>query len=591
MHKRAGQQRQPVAKKPESKPVRPEAKTGMPWSAPVLAERLGDGRFAAAQRQTIAAKTGPLVGNHAFSRLLGSQTKQNLFPIQRNVGLVGAMVLSNVLATKAAVQPTIAEHESLKALDEAIDALGAESRKKSYFHEEIGSGRDELVTGLEELRGRVAETVIADKLSLNEGLANAIRQHFYLKLSRLAPYYTQVANANILAIKSTEASMRTCNITTVAMTLEGLGKTASDFQGNSSLMNQIASRLSLGTRDASSLRLPDFLQILAIYLAMVQKQNASSLNALATSNPEQFQTVMVEGAKKAANDILISDLFNTFTRQFGVSARSQTLDLSPALAVFGEYYRPFEGDLANYVRKKKNKGPKAKVTDAEKDAFRDEFTAKRKRRFRGDADRIGQKITKSGEALQKIEADITATQATLLEYEEKLKTLAAAKQTVEAQLAELTGDEADPKQVATLKASQKAQDKEQKAAAKKQKKLQNDLTKLEDKKIAQLTSQAKLQLAQGANEAVGSETNEAAEVEDALPLATYQNAVLPLMLELLGLGKQVIVNLYNHFVKLQDISTEAITVHDPGGYTRDNRVVSWDEARQMGYFKRYTIVG
>ena len=94
--------------------------------------------------------------------------------------------------------------------------------------------------------------------------------------------------------------MRTCNITTVAMTLEGLGKTASDFQGNSSLMNQIVSRLSLGTRDASSLRLPDFLQILAIYLAMVQKQNASSLNALATSNPEQFQTVMVEGAKEAA---------------------------------------------------------------------------------------------------------------------------------------------------------------------------------------------------------------------------------------------------------------------------------------------------
>ena len=69
-----------------------------------------------------------------------------------------------------------------------------------------------------------------------------------------------------------------------------------------------------------------------------------------------------------------------------------------------------------------------------------------------------------------------------------MKTLAAAKQTVEAQLAELTGGEADPKQVATLKASQKAQDKEQKAAAKKQKKLQNDLTKLEDKKIAQLTS-------------------------------------------------------------------------------------------------------
>lgn len=587
MHKRAGQQRQPVAKKPESGIVRPEAKTGIPRSVPVLAERLGDGRFAAAQRQTIAAKTGPLVGNHVFSRLLSSQTKQNLSPIQRNVGLLGAMAVNNVLAVKAAVQPTIAEHGSLTALNEAIDTLSAESRKKSHFHEEIGTGRDELVEGLGELRGRVAETVVADKLGIDEGLANAIRQHFYLKLTRLTPFYTQVANANILAIKSTEANMRTCNITTVAMTLEGLGKTTADFQGNNALMNHIVSRLSLGTQDASTLRLPDFLQILAIYLEMVRKQNASSLNGLATSNLEQFQAVMVEGARQAANNILKSDLFNSFTRQFGIPARSHTLDLNPALAVFGEYYRDFEKDLANYVRKKKNKPKEYRVSNKEKDEFRAQFTVERKANSRRNANRIDQKITEADADLQEIEADIAHTKTTLAKTSEELETLKADLTAIEAQLAEREAKEPN----APLKASQKAKSKEEKAVTKKQARLQSDLNKLEDDKMAKLTERAKLQLSQGAHTAVGSETNEVAEVEEALPISTYQNAVLPLMIELLGSGKQVIVNLHNHFVKLQAINLETITVHDPGGFERDNKEITWDEARSLGYFKRYTVVG
>lgn len=554
-----------------------------PGQITTVAERLGDERFAAAQRQTLATQTGQLVGNHTFTRLLGSQGRP---AIQRNVGILGAMALTNVLAVKSAVQPTIAAHEPLSALDAEIDALGAKSRKKSYFHEEIGAGRDELVEGLGSLRGRVAETVVADQLGINEGLANAIRQHFYLKLSRLAPYYTQQANANILAISTTEAKMRTCNLTTVAMTLEGLGKTATDFKGNDELMNNIVRRLSLETKIANALRLPDFLQILAIYLAMTRKQNASSLNALATSNLEQFQMVMVEGAKEAANDILSSELFHTFTSKFSVPARSHTLDLNPALAVFGAYYRPFEKDLETYVREKKNKPRKAPVSEKEKEAFRDEFTEKRKANARQSGRRKGDKIEQADAALVGMETDITATKTALAETNEKLATLQAELSALETQ-SNQTGGEGQ-----TTANTVKAKNKEHKLMTKKRDRLQNDLNKLEEDKMAQLTEKAKLQLAQGAYEAVGGEMEaEAAAVEETLPLTTYQNAVIPLMNELLGSGKQVIVNLHNHFVKLQAISLENIIVHDPGGIERDNKTVSWEDARTLGYFKRYTVVG
>ena len=53
-----------------------------------------------------------------------------------------------------------------------------------------------------------------------------------LKLARIAPFYTQQANANILSTTTTKAAMRTCNVTTVSMVLEGLGKTTGDFNGN-----------------------------------------------------------------------------------------------------------------------------------------------------------------------------------------------------------------------------------------------------------------------------------------------------------------------------------------------------------------------
>lgn len=241
-------------------------------------------------------------------------------------------------------------------------------------------------------------------------------------------------------------------------------------------MNHITGRLDLGTSEASSLRLPDFLQILAIYMEMVKRQNVSSLNTLATANSEQFQTVMGESAKDALNNILKSDLFGTFTKQFGISAQSDTLDLNPALAVFGAYYRPFEGDLEEYVREKKNKKKNANVSEAEKDEFREEFTAQRKAGYRKKAERLGKNITTTGEALQEIEAEITSANNKIATYDEQLKAVDEGLKGLDADMMRLNGaiaaaDKATQKtlkeQLKTIKADHKAKTKEYKGTAKK----------------------------------------------------------------------------------------------------------------------------
>src|SRR5690606_25264958 len=93
--------RKPAAQKvqPQTQPTavapRPAINGHEFGSAPALAERMGDKRFAAAQRQTFATQTGQLVGNHTFTRLLNSQSHLS---VQRNVGMLGTMALTNVLA-------------------------------------------------------------------------------------------------------------------------------------------------------------------------------------------------------------------------------------------------------------------------------------------------------------------------------------------------------------------------------------------------------------------------------------------------------------------------------------------------------------
>jgi hypothetical protein len=346
--------------------------------------------------------------------------------------------------------------------------------------------------------------------------------------------------------------MRTCNVSTVGMVLEALGKTAADFEGEHNLMDAIAAALGRET-PAANMRFPDFLQVLAIYLEMVG--NKAGLAVLAGSDPAKFEEKMGNAAMLAHGRILNSNNFNRFTSMFGVTAESHDPDLQKALTVFGKYYRPMEGDFKDFLKKK----GKEKAGGKEKDRLHDDFIDKRKAGFRWRGSRAGRDIAKAEEKLAEKDTAIQAAKDKLAGYKAKLETL-------------------DPETDGRVELEKQKADEEEK------------LRSLEAERQSTLAEITGFRLEQAASEAVGSETDEEALVEEALPIPVYKMAFIPLMQDLLGSGAQVIVIIHNHFVKLQAISEENIIVHDPAGWGKANTVVSWETARELGYFKRYNVV-
>ena len=105
--------------------------------------------------------------------------------------------------------------------------------KRSSKNEEVGEGRDELVKGFRSLRTRIAGF---DKAGLDPKVAAALKPRFYRAMNAISPFYYQGLNI-ILEFdrvnKTTgklEHVWNTCNITSLAMTLEALGKSAADYK-------------------------------------------------------------------------------------------------------------------------------------------------------------------------------------------------------------------------------------------------------------------------------------------------------------------------------------------------------------------------
>ncbi len=55
-------------------------------------------------------------------------------------------------------------------------------------------------------------------------------------------------------------------------------------------------------------------------------------------------------------------------------------------------------------------------------------------------------------------------------------------------------------------------------------------------------------------------------------------------------GNEIIINLYNHFVRFESFYDVGFIEDDPGNQTRTNNKVSWSEARKNGYFRKYTVI-
>jgi len=172
--------------------------------------------------------------------------------------------------------------------------------------------RDELVARIGQLRAQLKSMSLAD-VAPEE--ARAIRAWGFRQINELSPYYSQGRNANILEGEST----RTCNLTSLAMTLEAMGISAANYTGDVALLEQIRSA---STKDGGStkkeldkawgqneekqglggLRMPDFLQLVAVAHEMEKGKSLSK--ALA----------------KAWNSILSPESLRTYATKFGVNA-------------------------------------------------------------------------------------------------------------------------------------------------------------------------------------------------------------------------------------------------------------------------------
>ena len=80
------------------------------------------------------------------------------------------------------------------------------------------------------------------------------------------------------------------------------------------------------------------------------------------------------------------------------------------------------------------------------------------------------------------------------------------------------------------------------------------------------------------------------DMQTVLSIETYKAGFVPQVSAAMKNGDQVVLNLYNHFVRLQSLDDDGFTVDDPGRYKSESMHVSWAKGIADGYFRGYTIV-
>jgi hypothetical protein len=187
---------------------------------------------------------------------------------------------------------------------------GAFAGSKRHLNEESGAKRDELVKGIEELRGLVDGF---EKAGLAPDVAEGIKRGFYHAINRISPYYYQHKNIILEYVEGRGGEkahkFNTCNITSTAMALEALGKTPGDYK-HQHLIPAIAAVFKrdidvkatdkVGTA-LTGLRLPDYVAMAAIAREMGFKPG--SVEQILAAGNRAFESITNIGfLEKLAED-------------------------------------------------------------------------------------------------------------------------------------------------------------------------------------------------------------------------------------------------------------------------------------------------
>src|SRR5262249_6803104 len=128
-------------------------------------------------------------------------------------------------------------------------------------------------------RQQVAELASS---GLDANVLKPIQGGFYVAVSDLSPYYHQ-ASRDLIGSAGVRAVDTTCNITSVSMALESLGKTAKDFTHDLARKLLLAAKYAIGVHggavrdwtraELETWRLPNFMQLVPIAINMANDKD------------------------------------------------------------------------------------------------------------------------------------------------------------------------------------------------------------------------------------------------------------------------------------------------------------------------------
>lgn len=78
--------------------------------------------------------------------------------------------------------------------------------------------------------------------------------------------------------------------------------------------------------------------------------------------------------------------------------------------------------------------------------------------------------------------------------------------------------------------------------------------------------------------------------EQLVPVEDYKAGIIATMQAAIEGGNQVMVNLDNHFVRLQSVAEDGFVIDDPGSVYGEDNKISWETGRKHGYFQHYLLV-
>ncbi|MEV4316057.1 hypothetical protein [Actinocrispum sp. NPDC049592] len=225
-------------------------------------------------------------------------------------------------AAPAPSGPIPADPAAIEAELNRLEALGRKatpgSKGGQQAYEESGPGRAELVEGIGNVRTAI------------NGLTDpAKKAEFFHRVSAIAPFYTQFANTNILHKDVSIVRNSTCNITTVALCLEQMGKSAGDYTGDRHKLEAVErwAEAQTGSEIDSGSRLADFMQL------------ASIVEKLSVGDPTDEQ---IEKARFEALNHWIAtgaDPLMVLFRRFGVGTEVIKSPEQDDLTAIGKKYR------------------------------------------------------------------------------------------------------------------------------------------------------------------------------------------------------------------------------------------------------------